>query len=173
MSEEDPSRELLGQATSGELEEYDLGPLSTLEPELESFLEVPTPTWGAGDRCDLQLEPSIEYYEVWLEWQAHQVNTPDWWGELVAIPNAGDPERLAHKICASFEIQQGRSKALWDSISYTMPPVPKCLQRKMLLLVPDPHLPCQDYCVKQPLRTLAYAQALQYCAEKANPLDPP
>ena len=35
--------------------------------------------------------------------------------------------------------------------------------------VPDPHLPCQGYCLKQPWRTLAYAQALQYWAKKANP----
>ena len=38
----------------------------------------------------------------------------------------------------------------------------------MLLLVTDSHLPCQDYWMKQPWRTLAYAQALQYWTEKAN-----
>ena len=155
-SKEDPLRQLLGQATGGDLEEYDLGPLPTLEPELESFLEAPTPMQGAGDRCDSQPEPSIENYEVWLEWWAYQGNTPDLWGELVTIPNVGNPERLAHKICASFEILWVRSKALRDSNSYTMPPAPKCLQRKMFLPVPDPHLPCQDYHLKQPLRTLAY-----------------
>ena len=127
MSKEEPLRELLGQATSGELEEYDLGPLASLEPELESFLEALTPRWGAGDREDSQAEPSIKNYEVWLEWWAQQVNMPDWWGELVTIPNAGDPQRLAHKICASFEIPQVRSEALGSSNSYTMPPAPKCL----------------------------------------------
>ena len=42
----------------------------------------------------------------------------------------------------------------------------------MFLPVPSPHLPCQDYHLKEPWRTLAYAQALQYWAEKANPLGP-
>ena len=165
-------RELLGQATDGKLEEYDLGLPPTLESELDSFLEALTPTWGAGDRCDSQLEPSIENYEVWLEWWACQVNNPDWWGELVTIPNAGDPKRLAHKIHASFEIPQVRSEALMVSNNYTMPPAPKCLQRQMFLPVPNTHLSCQDYHQQQPLRTLAYAQALQYWAEKANLLGP-
>ena len=53
-----------------------------------------------------------------------------------------------------------------------MPPAPKCIQRKMFLPVTDSHLPFQDYWLKQPQRTLAYAQALQYRAEKANPLVP-
>ena len=94
---------------------------------------------------------------------------PDWWGELVTIPNPGDPERLAHRICASFEVPQVRCKALRD---YTMPPAPKCIQKKMFLLVPHPHLLCQDYHSKEPQRTLAYAQALQYWAEQANLLGP-
>ena len=158
--------------TGRKLEEYDLGHLPTLEPELESFLETPTPMWGAEDRCDSQLEPSIENYEVWLEWQDCQVDMPDWWGELVTIPNTGDPEMLGHKMHTSFKIPQVRSEALKDSNSYTVPPAPKCLQRKMFLPVPNPHLPCQDYCLKQLLRTLVYAQALQYWAEKANLLGP-
>ena len=114
-------RELLGQATSSELEVYNLGPLHSLEPELESFLEAPTPMQGAGNRGDSQLECSIKNYEVWLEWQAHQVNMPAWWGELVAIPNAGDPKRLVCMICTSFEILWERSKALRGSNSYTTP----------------------------------------------------
>ena len=90
-------------------------------------------------------------------------------GELVTIPNVGDPRSLAYKICASFEIPWVRCKALRD---YTTPHAPKCIQRKMFLLFPDPHLPCQDYCLKEPQRNLAYAQALQYWAEKDNPLGP-
>ena len=40
-------------------------------------------------------EPSIINYEVWLNWHACQLNTPHWWGELVAIPDVEDPRRLA------------------------------------------------------------------------------
>ena len=88
----------------GERKESDLGPPPTLMPELECFLETPTTTWSARDRQGLPLEPSINNYEMWLEWQAFQLDTPDWWKELVAIPNAGDPERLARKIHASFKV---------------------------------------------------------------------
>ena len=94
--------------------------------------------WGAGDRCDWQLETSIENYEVWLEWQACQVDMPDWWRELVTIPNAGDPERLAHKICTSFEIPWVSNKALRVSNNYTMPPAPKFLQERCSCWSPTP-----------------------------------
>ena len=39
----------------------------------------------------------------------------------------------------------------------------------MFLSDADSHLPYQDYWLKPPQKTLAYAQALQYWAEKANP----
>ena len=94
---------------------------------------------------------------------------PDWWTDLVAIPNAGDPNKLAHKICASFEVPWVRCEALKDPGDYTVPPAPKCIQRKMFLPVTDSHLSCQDYWLKQLQRTLACAQALQCWAEKANP----
>ena len=50
-----------------------------------------------------------------------------------------------------------------------MPPVPKCIQQDMFLADtdPPPALP-GDYWLKPPWNTLAYAQALQYWAEKAN-----
>ena len=57
-SGEGPLREPLGQATGGgEVEESNLGPMPTLQPELEHFLEAPTPMWGAGDRQGSPLEP--------------------------------------------------------------------------------------------------------------------
>ena len=46
---------------------------------------------------------------------------PDWWGELVTICNAGDPERLAWKICASFEVPWVRCETLRDSKDYAAP----------------------------------------------------
>ena len=49
-SGEGPLREPLGQVTGGgEVEESDLGPLLTLEPELEHFLEALGPMWCARD----------------------------------------------------------------------------------------------------------------------------
>ena len=57
--------------------------------------------------------------------QACQVDMPGWWGELVAIPNAGDPERLAHKIhVLSFKIPQVRiARPLGALNSYTAQPL--------------------------------------------------
>ena len=65
---------------------------------------------------------------------------PDWWRELVAIPNAGDPKGLACKICASLEVSQVGYKAFKDPGDYTVPPAPKCVQRKMFLSVTNSHL---------------------------------
>ena len=135
---EDPARELLGQVTSRELEEDNLGPPPILKPGLDSFLEALTPMWGAGDRCNPQPEPSIKNYEVWLEWQACQANISDWWGELVAIPNAGDPERLAWKSYSSFKIPQVRNKALRGSNSYTVPPAPNASEGRCSCWSPVP-----------------------------------
>ena len=115
------------------MKESNLGPPPILEPELECFLGVPMPMWGAGDRWDSPPEPSINNYEIWLEWQAHRVNTPDWWKELVAIPNAGDPKRLAQKICTSFEVPRVRCETIRDNKNYTVPPAPKCIKWGMFL----------------------------------------
>ena len=93
---------------------------------------------------------------------------PDWWRELVTIPNVDDPEMLACKIHASFQVLWVRCRALKDPGDYTALPTPKCIQRKIFLQVADYHLPFQDYQLKQLQRTLAYVQALQYWAEKAN-----
>ena len=90
------------------MEESDLGPPPTLELELEHFLGGPSPIWGARDRWGSPPELLIYNYEMWLEWQAHQMDMPDWWNELVTIPNVGDPKMLAQNICASFEVPQVR-----------------------------------------------------------------
>ena len=167
------SRELWGQVMGGrEVEESNLGLQPTLQPDLEQFLETPTTTKGARDRWGLLPEPSINNYKMWLEWWAHQLDTPNWWKELVAIPNLGDLERLAWKICTSFEVPQVRCEILRDHGEYTVPPAPKCIQWDMFLLDVNSHLPDHDYWLKPLQRTLVYAQALQYWAEKANPLVP-
>ena len=78
-SGEDPLREIWGQAMGGgEVEESDLDPPPTLGPDLEHFLETPTTTRGNRDQQGLLLEPPINNYKMWLEWQACQVDTPDW-----------------------------------------------------------------------------------------------
>ena len=43
-------------------------------------------------------------------------------------------------------------------------PLPKVYREEVV----PARLPCEDYCQEQPQKTLAYAQALQYWAERAN-----
>ena len=122
-SGEDPSREIWGQATGGgEVEESDLGPPTTLGPDLECFLETPTTMWGTRDWWGSLPEPSINNYKMWLEWWAFQVDTANWWKELVTIPNAGDPERLAKKIMlpSRFHKSDARHSGTTGSILFPM-----------------------------------------------------
>ena len=77
-------------------------------------------------------EASIGNYDVWLNWWAHQLNTPQWWGELVALLVVEDLKRLAQKIWASFLIPAVRCEAFlnWE---HTMHPAAKCLTRSRFL----------------------------------------
>ena len=115
-------------------------------------------------RWGYPLEPSIKNYELWLEWQAHQLDTPHWWEELTTIPEVGDIKKLVWKIHTSFDIPAVRCEALRNQ-DYTVPPAPKCLKRGMFL-PSDPSY--QDIWLKPQWMTLAYVQALQYWAEEAS-----
>ena len=162
-SGESPSSEPWGQVTGGrEVEENDLGPPPTLGPELECFLEMPMTVWGARDRQSSPPEQSINNYEMWLEWQAHQLDTPDWREKLTTIPNTGDPRKLTQKICASFKIPEVRCETPGNHKEYTAPPAHRCVKQSMFL--PN-NMPYQDIHLKSPQNTLVYAQALQYWAE--------
>ena len=101
-------------------------------PEMVCPWEMPTTYPDIGNRMGSLLEPSIKNYEMWLDWQAHQLDTPHWWAELTAISKVEDPRKLAQKICTSFLIPAVRCKAL-PSQDYTMPPAPKCLTRGRFL----------------------------------------
>ena len=52
-------------------------------------------------------EPSVDNYEVWLEWRGHQLNMLDWWEELVAIPHVDNHHRLTQKGMSFFQDSQG------------------------------------------------------------------
>ena len=120
-SDERPQREPQKQASRGEVEECDLGPLPTLRPELEYFLEMPTTGQGTRDRWSFLPEPSIRDYHKWLEWWACQLDTPHWWEELITIPGMEDVTKLAWKICTSFEVQAVKCEFLRGKV-FTVPP---------------------------------------------------
>ena len=91
--------------------------------------------------------------------------------ELTAIPGVEDPWKLTHKIWASFLIPEVRSRSrVFLGQDYTVPPVPRCLTWNMFL--PD-ELSYQDVQQQPFLLTVAYAQGLQYLAEKLNPPENP
>ena len=111
----------------------------TLEPNIENFLGEPTATQEAGE--NLLQEPLVENYEVWVEWRGHQVDMPDWWGELVAIPDIDDYQKLAQKIRASLKIPRVRSKAQRVENDYSLPTFLNCISQKAFLLTLGPKIP--------------------------------
>ena len=79
---------------------------------------------------------------------------------------------LAWKIRASFELPQWMSKIHDIENYYLASPSPRCIWQRAFLPPLDPMFPCQDIRKGQSQKTVAYVQALQYWAEKANPLVP-
>ena len=109
-------------------------------------------------------EFSIIDVETWLDWWVCQLDTPCWWIELTAIAGVEDPQKLAHKIWASFLIPKVRSRVFLGQ-HYITHPAPKCLTQNMFL--PD-ELSYQDVQQQPFLLTVAYGQGLEYWAEKLN-----
>ena len=165
---EDPYGEHWGHLTKAQMERGKEVPLPIWRLEMLCPWEMPATHVGNENRMGILPEPWIKDYEVWLTWWAHFLDTPHWWGELTSIQDVEDLKRLAQKICASFLILAVRCETLQNQ-DYTMPPAPKCLSRSRFL----PDNPSYQYICQQPLLlTLAYAQALQYWAEKVSPPTP-
>ena len=109
-------------------------------------------------------EPPAEDYERWVKWRGQTISTPGWWWELLGIPGVSDVQELAWKIRASFELPCWMSELHNVENYYLAPLAPRCI-----LPPQDPLFPCQDIREGQSQKTVAYVQALQYWAEKANP----
>ena len=83
-----------------------------------------------GDLATESREPSaklpIKDLELWLDYQADQLGTPTWWGELKAIPGMADLCRFAWKIQASFHVPEIWYRAS-PSQGYSAPLAPRSL----------------------------------------------
>ena len=107
-----------------------------------------------GGRVYYPPEPSIRNVEIWLDWQAHQLDMPHWWVELTAIPDVENPKRLAWKICMPLFQSQAVRFETFPGQEDTVPPAPKCLTRNVFL----PNDPSYQDIRQQPLLlTVAYA----------------
>ena len=148
--------------------EFDLGPPPELGSDVECFFQEPDALQGEGKTSDPFPEPLVENYKKWIKWRSICICVPNWWKELIGILGIDDFQKLAQKIRASFEIPQVRSKAQGGENDYSAPPASTCICQKDFLPPPDPGFSCWNTQDGQALKTLAYAQALQYWAEKAS-----
>ena len=114
-------------------------------------------------------EMPIKDLESWLEYQAHQLGTPTWWGELKAIPDVADLCQFTRKIQASFQVPEIQSRASLSQ-DYSAPLAPRSLNQGAFL---PGRLEYQDVWHRLILLTKAYCRCLQHWVEKSYPLASP
>ena len=79
-----------------------------------------------------------------------------------------DHEKLAQEVWASFQLPK-RARKLHEVENYHQaPPAPPCLLWKNFLPLPNSIFACRDIWEMQHEKTVAYAQALQFWAEKVD-----
>ena len=152
--------------------EFNLGPPPELAPDVNHFLQELARSARKGSGSNPSPEPPVEEYKRLVTWQGQVLNMPEWWQELVEIPGVDDHQELAWVIWASFELLQWISELHDVENYYSAPLAPPCLHQKNFLLPPNPQFPCWDIREEQLEKTVAYAWALQFWAEKSNPPTP-
>ena len=75
---------------------------------------------------NLPAKPSINNLETWLDYQARQLGTLMWWGELEAIPGITNLHKFARKIRALFYLPEVQSR-MFPEERYSAPPAPHSL----------------------------------------------
>ena len=146
--------------------ELDLGPPPDLGPNVERFFSGPV---GKEDKEGyLPAESPVEEHEECIEWRGQVVDTLDWWQDLEMVPEVDDIQKLARKIWTFFELPHRVSVRHAIENYYLVPPAPHCIWWKDFLLLPDLRFSCRDLWEEQWEKTVAYAQALQCWAKKAN-----
>ena len=78
---------------------------------------------SAAEEKNPLAEPSINDLETWLDYQARQLGTPMWWGELETIPGITNLCKFAQKIRASFYVSEVWSR-MFPEEGYSVPPAP-------------------------------------------------
>ena len=114
-------------------------------------------------------EPPVEELWKWVPWKADACETPSWWRELMMVPGVDDHQKLAWEVQASFWLPKRVSKSHQMENYQQAPPAPLCLLQKNFLPPPNSIFACQDIWEIQLEKMVAYAQALQFWAEKIDP----
>ena len=93
---------------------------------------------------------------------------PGWCPELAKIPGMDNHKELAWKVQASFKLPWWISE--WHGMEnyHQAPPMLLCICQKDFLSQPDPKSTCQDIRESELEKMVAYAQALQFWAEKTD-----
>ena len=94
---------------------------------------------------------------------------PGWWPEVAEIPGMDDHQELAQEVWASFKLPCWISEQHGMENYHQAPPVPPCICQKDFLPQPDSKFTCWDIRELQLEKMVAYAQALQFWVEKADP----
>ena len=149
--------------------DFNLEALLELGPEVNPFLQGLSESSGEEDRRMSSLELPVEVLESWVTWKAWMHNMPGWWQELAEVPGVEDHKKLAWEVWASFKLPWQISK--WHHVEnyHQAPKAPLCFHQKSFPLPPDSKFTCQDIRELQWEKTVAYAKALQFWVEKANP----
>ena len=147
---------------------FDLGPPPELGLDVDCFLQELASSTREDSGNDSSPEPPAEDYERWVTWQGQALNMPDWWQELAEISEVDDPQELARKIRASFELPQQIGELHGMENYHLALLAPPWLCQKDFLLPQDPKFPCSDIWMAQVEKMMAYALVLQFWAEKSN-----
>ena len=107
-------------------------------------------------------------FSQWVQWKAERCKTPEWWTELLTVPGKDDHRKLAREVRASFRLPwQMWELGAREATLQALPALP-CLCRQKFILPAQPIYACRDIREIPREKVLAYARALQYCAEQNN-----
>ena len=117
-------------------------------------------------------EPSPMEGTEGIKWHAWQLDMPALWQGLKEVPSQDNLQEFTRRVWASFELPKMQCCASKVDNYHSALPAHHSLDRDQFLPLPDMQFGSQDFWLTHAQKTLAYAKALQYWAEKAQPLIP-